>query len=787
MPPRRTSFRFGVGRADITRSVPSEPMLGFADEGQFSDGRVDLPLYARAFVIEENRDGGTRVALVVADIWSCGPLLKERVRELLNERPGAYQYDDATLVIGGTHTHSGIGGYHEYYLYSMTTQGYSEEVMNEMAQGIAAAVMSAEESLAPGRIFVGSGTIDGVGANRSHEAHLLNVDAIRNDPNAWVDREMLLLKFVRDLPQGGQQPVAMLNWHAVHPTGMGMNNQMISGDNKGWAERQFEEAMGDGFIAAFGNAAAGDVSGNVSFVDSPFGPRKVVRRPGGFTGDSRWHGDRNRMLANAERQSTQALAIFEAATEELRGPLTALHRRVDMSNVRVPGGRTWPAAVGFGFGGGSAEDSVARTLIGNSFIASMMREGFTSVDLVAGNLGVMSFLAGAFVTGFFIPIAVALTAGAAISAAGQSARQPITVVDASGRRTTRAVDPRPSEATPPTTVSPTFVAQFLTGALGLLAEPARTAFAGRMASIMFPGKVADEIPPNEFRLGLRNIAEGTLVFNMEVAADVYHQYADGHFPKPVMFAVGLPTVTLVPSDGSRLRVFSVPLVPHVIPLQLIRIGHVALACVPAEFTAQAGRRLKRVVADELSLRVERCAVFGYANAYAGYVTTPEEYDAQHYEGASTLYGRHTLAAYQQSFRELAARIVNPLLPSLRDAQPDALAIRVRTGVPRVPPTALSEWRVTAIRRRRGRVDSRISMIRAVNFTGARWDLTLDEALDQIDAGHSFFIEVPDGDPRRRVWVAEAPSGRRYLRTAGDSSNANNLSALPLIDDDPPSP
>ena len=148
---------------------------------------VDLPLYARAFVIEENRDGGTRVALVVADIWSCGPLLKERVRELLNERPGAYQYDDATLVIGGTHTHSGIGGYHEYYLYSMTTQGYSGEVRNEMAQGIAAAVMSAEESLAPGRIR--RLWHDRRGRRQPlARAHLLNVGAIRNDPSAWVDR-----------------------------------------------------------------------------------------------------------------------------------------------------------------------------------------------------------------------------------------------------------------------------------------------------------------------------------------------------------------------------------------------------------------------------------------------------------------------------------------------------------------------------------------------------------------------------------------------------------------------
>ena len=38
-------------------------------------------------------------------------------------------------------------------------------------------------------------------------------------------------------------------------------------------------------------------------------------------------------------------------------------------------------------------------------------------------------------------------------------------------------------------------------------------------------------------------------------------------------------------------------------------------------------------------------VAGLSNAYAGYVTTAEEYDKQHYEGGSTHFGRWTLAAY----------------------------------------------------------------------------------------------------------------------------------------------
>ena len=46
-------------------------------------------------------------------------------------------------------------------------------------------------------------------------------------------------------------------------------------------------------------------------------------------------------------------------------------------------------------------------------------------------------------------------------------------------------------------------------------------------------------------------------------------------------------------------------------------------------------------------------IAGYANSYAGYVTTKEEYDTQQYEGGHTLFGPWTLAGYQQEYARLA--------------------------------------------------------------------------------------------------------------------------------------
>ena len=71
-------------------------------------------------------------------------------------------------------------------------------------------------------------------------------------------------------------------------------------------------------------------------------------------------------------------------------------------------------------------------------------------------------------------------------------------------------------------------------------------------------------------------------------------------------------------------------------VQLVRIGGLHLVCLPIEVMVNAGLRLRRVVAVVMSTDVEHVIVQGYANGYAHYLTTPEEYDEQDYEGSSTI-------------------------------------------------------------------------------------------------------------------------------------------------------
>ena len=95
------------------------------------------------------------------------------------------------------------------------------------------------------------------------------------------------------------------------------------------------------------------------------------------------------------------------------------------------------------------------------------------------------------------------------------------------------------------------------------------------------------------------------------------------------------------------------LVQQKLPVQLVRIGDLYLVGLPQEVTITAGLRLRREVAEITGAPIENVLVNGYANAYAHYLTTPEEYDSQEYEGGSTLFGRYQLPAYQQVVSQLA--------------------------------------------------------------------------------------------------------------------------------------
>jgi neutral ceramidase len=101
-----------------------------------------------------------------------------------------------------------------------------------------------------------------------------------------------------------------------------------------------------------------------------------------------------------------------------------------------------------------------------------------------------------------------------------------------------------------------------------------------------------------------------------------------------------------------------PWVEERMPMQIFILGQLAIVGIPAEITTIAAQRLRNTILDALKNRgVSEIILSPYANGYAGYITTPEEYKTQSYEAGHTLFGRWTLPAYQMGFRELANELL----------------------------------------------------------------------------------------------------------------------------------
>jgi neutral ceramidase len=115
---------------------------------------------------------------------------------------------------------------------------------------------------------------------------------------------------------------------------------------------------------------------------------------------------------------------------------------------------------------------------------------------------------------------------------------------------------------------------------------------------------------------------------------------DSQAPKGIMLPGGLLNRVL-------------PVVAQRVPVQLLRIGTLYLIGIPGEVTITAGLRLRRTVAARVGADLSDVLVAGYSNGYIHYVTTPEEYEEQQYEGGSTLFGRWELPALQQTVADLA--------------------------------------------------------------------------------------------------------------------------------------
>lgn len=566
-----TVFSIGAAKREITPLVYGIGMMGWGIPADNVEG-IETPLHARAVAIQERTpgaDGKSRtLILCLADICFVSQSIRQRVLGKLEPHRERLGLDPEWICLSATHTHAAPAGYSHYVLYNILVPGYSEEVLETYASGITEAILAACEAVKPARIRYGKGEAPlsmPVAFNRSVVAWNQNPDCPKvplfRGAEA-LDRSMWLLRF--DGVDG--TPIASWNGFAVHATSVHSHNYKICADNKGYAMGLMEERIAKddpraaGFIAGFAQTAAGDVSPNYT-------KRRGLRRMMG-----RFRDDYRSARYNGFLQMKLAHGIYEKAAEAepLRGPLDAIARHFDLTDVDVDpkhanghsGCRTGKAALGVGFLLGTEEGpGIPRWLM---------------------NIG--AFMEKTRKVAVFIYRKLRGHYGEKLSWDDEVQGKKTVFIESGERKVlgTRAID-----------------------------------------QLIFPRWIH-------------------------------------------------PSIRIMKDLAKNKALGSQPFTPQILPLQILRIGSIAILCAPAEFTTTSGRRTIHSAQEKFTAKIpgiSKTLFLGYANAYAGYVTTYEEYQTQRYEGASTHFGKWTLAGYQTLFDRLIEAFSKPS-PKRKDALPD---------------------------------------------------------------------------------------------------------------------
>lgn len=142
-----------------------------------------------------------------------------------------------------------------------------------------------------------------------------------------------------------------------------------------------------------------------------------------------------------------------------------------------------------------------------------------------------------------------------------------------------------------------------------------------------------------------------------------------HAPKPILLPTG---EAFRPHDWH----------PSIVDFQMFILGDLVMMIVPGELSTMAGRRLRDAVRKTLYdggiiSADAKVVVSGLSSTYTHYIVTFEEYQIQRYEGASTIFGPNTLAAYIEIYTNMAKSIINNTTLPQGPTPPDFYDILIR--------------------------------------------------------------------------------------------------------------
>lgn len=567
---------------------------------------------------------GNRVVFVNLDACMASQLVVIKVIERLKARYGDL-YTEKNVAISGIHTHAGPGGYLQYVVYIVTSLGFVRQSFDVLVDGIEKCVVEAHENLRPGSIFVNKGELLDAGVNRSPSAYLNNPEAERSKYKYNVDKEMTLLKFVDD--EWG--PLGSFNWFATHGTSMSRTNSLISGDNKGAAARFMEDWF--------------ERKGSVRMDSVGFENDGIPRRISNIIPNV--HDKYHKLLELA--------ASFQSPPGKPATKVSSVARRVRGAVLREVGKPTFVSA----FCQSNCGD-VSPNVLGAFCIDTELPCDFN--HSTCGGKNELCYGRGPGYPDEFESTRII---------GERQFRKAVELFNGASEQIKGKVDFRHAfidfsqVAVNLPNVSTSKVVKTCPAAMGFAFAAGTTDGPGA-----FDFKQGDD-QGNPFWKLVRNVLKTP-----------GKEQIDCHQPKPILLDTG---EMKLPYDWA----------PSILPIQILRVGQLVILSVPGEFTTMAGRRLRDAVKTVLSGNKGygsniHVVIAGLTNSYSQYVTTYEEYEMQRYEGASTLYGPHTLSAYIQEFTKLARALISgqpvepgPQPPDLLDKQISLLAPVVMDATP----------------------------------------------------------------------------------------------------------
>ncbi|HEY8227702.1 MAG TPA: neutral/alkaline non-lysosomal ceramidase N-terminal domain-containing protein [Pyrinomonadaceae bacterium] len=224
-----------AGFSKVCISPPvGAPLAGFAAREGVSQGIHD-DLFARAVVLVNNE---TAVALVSVDLLALSSDFIQRVRENVQENIGI---SAEAVMIASTHTHAGPVTITTFF---NPDESLDPSYMDSLARSIAQSVANAWENRFSARVGVGVARVAGVGVNR------------RSPDQRPVDEEVGIIKIDDSF---GRTRAVVINY-SCHPTVLGPNNLLVTGDFPSFSIEQIEKSISADGFAMFVNGTQGNIS-----------------------------------------------------------------------------------------------------------------------------------------------------------------------------------------------------------------------------------------------------------------------------------------------------------------------------------------------------------------------------------------------------------------------------------------------------------------------------------------------------------------------------------------------